>query len=682
MKRNWYKILGAGLLFLSAVSAKAQSDWNYIDPSDIVSRDSVNRNGYSLVFINKDAAFDKGLKQRLIDCYFTVYPQEVKTYNKRSPKQVTFVVDPHFDGIAATLGNIVRYNPAWFQRFPGDVDVVTHEVMHIVQGYPGNTGPSWVTEGIADYARFKYGVDNNGAGWSLPGLQDGQSYTDSYRITARFMAWVEKTYRKDIVQKLDASMRDASYNDGLWKNLTGKTVDELWGEYAGGYKQQPAATAASSLYDLQQKFVDLRFGMFIHFNIPTFMDQDWADPDASPAIFNPAKLDCNQWAKAAKAANMSYGCITTKHHSGFCIWDTKTTSYNVMNSPLKRDVVKEYVEAFRAQGLKTFLYYSILDTHHKIRPGQITKQDIDMIKAQLTELLTNYGEINALIIDGWDAPWSRISYDDVPFEELYRLIKSIQPGCLVMDLNSAKYPGEALMYTDIKSYEQGAGQHIAKEQNKLPALSCLPINGAWFWKTNFPSEPVKSASVLVKDNIIPLNNAHCNFILNVAPNRDGLIDDNALNTLAEIGKMWKNEGPVAKIPVAEAPIISPNIAKKQPANASWSDDMWIMDFGNDDNFGTAWLSNPTVKNPWYEVDLTREKAFNTIMIADNDSHIQRYRLEYFQGGQWHPILQGNNKSRIKIHRFDRVWGSKVRILIDGFDDTPGISEFGVYDERR
>jgi alpha-L-fucosidase len=99
--------------------------------------------------------------------------------------------------------------------------------------------------------------------------------------------------------------------------------------------------------------------MFIHFNIPTFMNQDWPDPEASPKIFNPIKLDCNQWALAAKSANMSYGCLTTKHHSGFCIWNTATTDYNVMNSPLKRDVVKEYVNAFRANGLKVMLYFSI-----------------------------------------------------------------------------------------------------------------------------------------------------------------------------------------------------------------------------------------------------------------------------------------------------------------------------------
>jgi len=448
-----------------------------------------------------------------------------------------------------------------------------------------------------------------------------------------------------------------------------------------GTKAQSTASRVP-LHDLQQQFVDLRFGMFIHFNIPTFMDQDWADPEASPALFDPKKLDCNQWAAAARSANMSYGCLTTKHHSGFCIWDTKTTDYNVMHSPLKKDVVREYVNAFRAKGLKTFLYYSILDTHHKIRPGFITRQQVEMIKAQLTELLTNYGEITALIIDGWDAPWSRISYDAVPFEEIYTLIKTLQPNCLVMDLNSAKYPAEALMYTDIKSYEQGAGQHISKENNRLPALSCLPINQNWFWKTTFPKDPVKDPKMLVNDDIVPFNNAWCNFILNVAPNRDGLIDENALQALQAIGKQWKNEGPVAKLPEGDAPIISSNIAKHQPANSSWSDDMNIMDFANDDDFTTAWTSNTTVKQPWWEVVLDRDKPFNAITITEAEPSITKYHAEYFQNGTWKPLFTGDNKSRVKIHRFDRVWGGKVRITIDQFNKAPRIAEVGVYDERR
>jgi alpha-L-fucosidase len=444
-----------------------------------------------------------------------------------------------------------------------------------------------------------------------------------------------------------------------------------------------STAGTKSLEQLQQEFVNLRFGMFIHYNIPTYTPEDWPDPDAPPSIFNPSNLDCSQWAKAAKSANMSYGCLTAKHHNGFCIWDTKTTGYNVMNSPYGKDVVRQYVETFRKEGLKVMLYYSILDTHHRLRPNMVKTDHVNMIKSQITELLTNYGEITALIIDGWDAPWSRISYDEIPFDDIYIMVKSLQPNCLLMDLNAAKYPAEALFYTDIKSYEQGAGQNISTA-NKLPALSCYPIQDNWFWKESFPKKDVKSPEEIVTKNIVPLNKVYCNFILNVAPNRDGLIDDNALSALKEIGRLWKNEGPVTKISAGERPIISSNMAKNKPSDSSWSYDTNIMDFVNDDKFNSSWISHPSVKNPWIEITLARKDSeFNTIVITELDgrSRIRKYRLEYFSNNEWRPVLTGTNADRVKIHRFNKVWGTKVRILIDEFSNTPCIAEFGVYNER-
>ncbi|MET3981203.1 alpha-L-fucosidase [Mucilaginibacter sp. UYP25] len=432
---------------------------------------------------------------------------------------------------------------------------------------------------------------------------------------------------------------------------------------------------------LQQKFVDLKFGMFIHFNIPTYMDADWPDPETPASAFNPKKLNADQWAKAAKSANMTYGCLTTKHHSGFCIWDTKTTDYNVMNSPLKRDVVKEYVDAFRKNDLKVMLYYSILDTHHKLRPHNITQKHFEMVKAQLTELLTKYGKIEAIIIDGWDAPWSRISYDDINFEDIYHLVKSIQPDCVLMDLNGAKYPAEGLFYSDIKTYEMGAGQRISKENNIMPSLACLPLQQSWFWKTSFPTTPVKDAAKMVTE-LTTLNQADCNFILNVAPNRDGLFDENALVALKEIGKLWKNDGPAPKLAATGAPIISSNIAKNIPSNASWSDDSEIMDFANDDDFTTSWVSSKTVEKPWYEVDFGHDTAFNTIALTEAKPNITAYHLEYLQNGVWKPILEGNTGSRVKIHRFNRVWGTKIRVTVDKAQSQVSIAEFGVYNERR
>ena len=447
----------------------------------------------------------------------------------------------------------------------------------------------------------------------------------------------------------------------------------------------PTAGQEKTLHQLQQEFIDRRFGMFIHFNMPTFCDQDWPDPDAPAERFNPTRLDCSQWARAAKSAGMSYGCLTTKHHSGFCIWDTKTTDYNVMNSPLRRDVVREYADAFRAEGLEVYIYYSILDTHHRLRPHMIRPQHIQMIKDQLTELLTGYGRIGAIIIDGWDAPWSRISYDEIPFEDIYRHIKALQPECLVMDLNAAKYPREALFYTDIKSYEQGAGQRISTQQNRLPALACLPLQSSWFWKTSFPTDKLKDPDEMVHQNIEPYGDAYCTFILNVAPNREGLMDDNALASLKKIGELWKKRGHVADVPQAEAPIISSNLAKNCPSEGSWSDDYAIFDFANDDDFNSCWNANREVKEPWWCVSFEREKPFNMVVVTDrDDDRLQRYRLEYRDSQGWKTLFEGQSpcKERVKIHRFPTVWGSQVRLTVMESRQRTSIAEVGVYCERR
>ena len=425
-----------------------------------------------------------------------------------------------------------------------------------------------------------------------------------------------------------------------------------------------AATAgekqeAKPLKELQQAFVDLRFGMFIHFNMPTFCPEDWCDPDASPELFNPVKLDCSQWAKAAKSAGMTYGCLTTKHHSGFCIWDTKSTDYNVMRSPLKRDVVREFADAYRKAGLRVMLYYSILDTHHRLRPGCIRPEHLTMIKTQLTELLTQYGDIDALIIDGWDAPWSRISYTDIPFAEIYRMIKSLQPNCLVMDLNSAKYPAEGLFYSDIKAYEQGAGQKISKDENNLPAMSCLPLQPHWwFWKDYFPTTPeLKTAEFIVKENVHPMGKVFCNFMLNVAPNRDGLMDDNAVKRLKEIGALYTKRGHVADLGHFEDAINVPNIAIGKPVEGTWSYDCQLFDFINDDSFKTAWYAHNSVKNPNVTISLGSEQPFNAIVITDvENDDMQEYTLEYRSNNVWKTIFTGKakNAKRVKYHRFDTV----------------------------
>nr|GFB22412.1 hypothetical protein [Tanacetum cinerariifolium] len=205
---------------------------------------------------------------------------------------------------------------------------------------------------------------------------------------------------------------------------------------------------------------------------------------------------------------------------------------------------------------------------------------------------------------------------------------------------------------------------------------------AWFWKTDFPTTPVRDPAKLVNETLSPLNDNSCNFILNVAPNRDGLIDDNALAGLKEIGKLWHNAGPTTALPPLAPPLIASNLAKNQAANSSWSDDMNIMDFANDDDYHTSWQSNKTVQQPWYEIDFKRERSFNTVVVAEQKANITGYALDYWDGVAWQSLFDGTNGSSIKLHRFNRVWGSKVRMRIKAYDHQPSIAEFQLFDERR
>ncbi len=140
-------------------------------------------------------------------------------------------IDTAYTGVAYAHNGKITISSEWLRKKPGDLDVITHETMHLVQAYPSGSGPGWITEGIADYVRYIYGVDNEGAGWSLPEYKEGQHYTDSYRITARFFFWLSLNYKKGMLSKLDKNMRNATYNDAFWQKETGYDLETLWQQY-------------------------------------------------------------------------------------------------------------------------------------------------------------------------------------------------------------------------------------------------------------------------------------------------------------------------------------------------------------------------------------------------------------------------------------------------------------------
>jgi alpha-L-fucosidase len=440
------------------------------------------------------------------------------------------------------------------------------------------------------------------------------------------------------------------------------------------------------LLALQQAFLDLRFGMFIHLNLATFEEREWGDPTLSPKLFDPKHLDTDQWARAAKSAHMGYACLTTKHHDGFCLWPTRTGSANVMQSSYPHDIVRRYVDSFRKAGLKVCLYFSILDLRQDIRARTVTPEKIALIKAQITELLTNYGPLTALILDGWNASWSRISYAELPYREIYDLVKSLQPDCLLTDHNAGSYPGTALYYTDIKQYEQHAGQKIPPD-SPVPSQSGTTLQSDWFWKKAYPTSELASAKTIVEEWLKPFNNNHCNLILNVAPNRDGRFDDNAVARLAEIGKLWKNEGPAAKIG-RSVTITTPDLAAGKPAWASASDEAVGPDQAFDDNFRTYWLADRGKNEGWIEVRFDAPVSFNTLSIVEprhdedygDTSRIASYKVEVERDGAWVEVVSGTKPAHYQFHEVARTTAKRVRLSVAG--RQPGITEFGLYDEPR
>jgi hypothetical protein len=194
--------------FQASLQEALNKNWTSVDTTKI--------DGYQLVFINKNSAFNPAIRKDLVDAYFKVFPLLVNKFNDKTTHEVVFVTDTAYKGVAEASGNRILFSTKYMNAHPTDIDIVTHEGFHLVQGYGYSAGPVWLTEGIADFIRYEYGVDNIGSKWYLPAFKATQSYKNSYRVTVL----------------LDKELRNHTYTEATWAQLSGKTLDELWADYA------------------------------------------------------------------------------------------------------------------------------------------------------------------------------------------------------------------------------------------------------------------------------------------------------------------------------------------------------------------------------------------------------------------------------------------------------------------
>ena len=283
-------------------------------------------------------------------------------------------------------------------------------------------------------------------------------------------------------------------------------------------------------------------------------------------------------------------------------------------------------------------------------------------------MLTQYGDILCMVMfDGWDAPWSRITYEEVPFHEIYALVKQLQPDCLVADLNASQYPASALYYSDIKGVEQNAGQKVA---GKAPfrAVACVTLTDGWFWKTADANRPLKPVSQVVDEWLVPENKLHVNLILNAPPTREGKLAPNVVERLAEIGKAWHHGGPTSPID-PHLVITTPNLATGQHITASDSPDTVGPDQCNDGSFNSSFYLPAGARDGWIEIEFDRERGFNTLVLVEPvgkwkdypESRIASHQFESWQGGRWMTMATGAVPSPAQIHQVARVSTRRVRL---------------------
>jgi len=302
-----------------------------------------------------------------------------------------------------------------------------------------------------------------------------------------------------------------------------------------------AVTAAA-----QQAFLKLRFGMFLHFNMATYIDREWANGYEDPGLFKPAKLDCGQWADLARAAGMKYAVLTVKHTGGWCLWDSKHTTHDVTSftnyKAGKGDIVREFVDAFRARGLRIGFYYCLpgsfsLPGHGNLVPDgkrdlhglppEAAGDYVGLIKKQLTELLTNYGPVDLMWMDQY-----RNVHTLLGWPEIRAHVKSIQPRCLVLGNNA-----HSLDDSDLYSCEfPWAPTGMPPEGNAIPAEVCDKISRTWFWNTSDTAEHVRSAEHIM-EMLQRCNARNANYLLNVPPDRDGRISGPHLKRMRELAAL-------------------------------------------------------------------------------------------------------------------------------------------------
>ncbi|XP_071698424.1 alpha-L-fucosidase 1 [Rutidosis leptorrhynchoides] len=428
--------------------------------------------------------------------------------------------------------------------------------------------------------------------------------------------------------------------------------------------------------------------LFLHFGPNTFTDSEWGSGHDDPSIFNPTSLNATQWVTVAKETGFSRVILTAKHHDGFCLWPSDYTDYSVKSSPWRNgdgDVVAELAKAADKSGIQLGLYLSPWD-RHEVSYGKTLEYN-EYYMAQMTELLTRYGNVKEVWLDGAKGEGEKDM--EYFFDNWFSLIHQLQPGAVIFSDAGpdVRWVGDEGGYSSTTcwslfnrtnatiggtdpSYSQG-GDPLGHDW--VPPECDVSIRPGWFWH---PSEAPKSAKNLLElyYNSVGRN---CLLLLNVPPNSSGLISEEDVKVLKEFSNLKKSifEHNLAKTAVVSA-------SSTRGAGVGYNDTRFTSRSILEEGIFTYWAPHKNQSKWIIYVDFNKSVCFNVVQIQEPiqmGQRIVKFHLDVVnQDGEWGEIFSGTTVGYRRILRFPFVKTQSLRLVIDRSRADPLVAYLGVH----
>lgn len=443
----------------------------------------------------------------------------------------------------------------------------------------------------------------------------------------------------------------------------------------------------------QLQWHELGYYMFVHFTVNTFTDKEWGYGDEPESIFNPTALDCRQWAKVAKEAGMKGIIITAKHHDGFCLWPSAYTEHSVKNSPWRDgqgDVLKELRDACDEYGLKMGVYLSPWDRNSAVYG---TPEYLTYYRNQMNELLTRYGNIFEVWFDGANGgdgyyggaretrKIDNKTYYDWP--NTHEIVRELQPSAVMFSdagpdirwVGNERGMGSLTNWCLLKKDELYPGGDFAKILGEghedgnywVPAEVDVSIRPGWFYHEK------QDSMVRTPENLMELYYSsvgrNSNLLLNVPPDRRGLLHENDVASLLAFRKMLDEE--------FRADLGRGKKVKSSDTRGKLYGAANIVD-GDPD---TYWATKDEATTGEFIIDLGQETELNRIVIQEYvpyGQRVQEFTVSALRDGNWEKLIDGTTIGYKVIRKFPVTKTSQIKVTINRAKACPLISNVELY----